>query len=123
MYLKRFYLYHSCLNHDPARLMLTCIYVAGKVGRGGGWRGCGARTVGGAILVHVRVSKSRRRWRGTQKTRRDDAAPSSHPDPKPYISQIEEAYIGAEDFCRKLQQDPKAVLNNEVLLLQVCEGG
>ena len=36
--------------------------------------------------------------------------------------QIEEAYIGAEDFCRKLQQDPKAVLNNEVLLLQVSVG-
>ena len=51
------------------------------------------------------------------------AAPSTPPNPKPFISQIEEAYIGAEDFCRKLQQDPKAVLNNEVLLLQVCEGG
>lgn len=32
--------------------------------------------------------------------------------------QIEEAYIGAEDFCRQLNQDPKAVLNNEVALLQ-----
>lgn len=32
--------------------------------------------------------------------------------------QIEEAYIGAEEFCRMLNQDIKAVLNNEVALLQ-----
>ncbi|KAG1653193.1 hypothetical protein FOA52_006956 [Chlamydomonas sp. UWO 241] len=61
MYCKRFFLHHSCITHNPARLMLTCIYLAGK---------------------------------------------------------IEEAYIGAEDFCRMLNQDIKAVLNNEVLLLQ-----
>ncbi|GAX76437.1 hypothetical protein CEUSTIGMA_g3882.t1 [Chlamydomonas eustigma] len=61
MYLKRFYLIHSCLTHDPARLMLTSVYLAGK---------------------------------------------------------IEESYIGAEEFCKLMKQDPKAVLGSEVLLLQ-----
>lgn len=61
MYLKRFFLYSSCINQPPMKMMLTCIYLACK---------------------------------------------------------IEEAYIGAEDFCRQLNQDPKAVLSNEVPLLQ-----
>ena len=64
MYLKRFYLHHSCLNHDPARLMLTCIYVAGKVGWGRvgrrsdgiGWGGMGRweSAVGWGVWVHGR---------------------------------------------------------------------
>lgn len=48
MYMKRFYLRQSCLDHNPAHLMLTCIYLAGKVTIRqwkGGWlmgglRGC-----------------------------------------------------------------------------------
>ena len=31
MYLKRFYLYNSCINYPPMRIMLTCVYLAGKV--------------------------------------------------------------------------------------------
>lgn len=31
MYLKRFYLYNSCINIPPTRIMLTSIYLAGKV--------------------------------------------------------------------------------------------
>lgn len=31
-YFKRFYVHRSCLEHDPARIMPTCIYLAAKVG-------------------------------------------------------------------------------------------
>ncbi len=31
---------------------------------------------------------------------------------------MEEAYIGAEDFCKRLQQDEEVVLNTEPLVLQ-----
>ena len=33
--------------------------------------------------------------------------------------QIEVAYIGVKDFCRMLNQDPKAVLGKKMTLLQV----
>ncbi|GBF89062.1 cyclin-H1 [Raphidocelis subcapitata] len=56
-YFKRFYVQRSCLEHDPSRIMPTCIYV-------------------------------------------------------------EEAYVGAEDFCKKLGLEPQSVLRTEVPLLQ-----
>ena len=31
MYYKRFFLVCSCMDYDPVRIMLTCIYLAGKV--------------------------------------------------------------------------------------------
>lgn len=31
--------------------------------------------------------------------------------------QVEEAYIGAEEFCKRLKQDPECVLNTEPLAL------
>lgn len=30
-YLKRIYVSHSCLEHDPQQLLLTCLYLACKV--------------------------------------------------------------------------------------------
>jgi Cyclin, N-terminal domain len=30
-YLRRFYLDHSCMEHDPLRIASTCLYIAGKV--------------------------------------------------------------------------------------------
>lgn len=33
-YLKRIYVSHSCLEHDPQQLLLTCLYLACKVGAG-----------------------------------------------------------------------------------------
>ena len=92
----------------------SCSPASTSLGRWGG---------GGGVLVYGGGTKSRKRGTPIMRPRGKGAAPSTPPNPKPFISQIEEAYIGAEDFCRKLQQDPKAVLNNEVLLLQVCEGG
>lgn len=38
---------------------------------------------------------------------------------RPLFHQIEESYIGAEDFCRQANVDPKFVLSNEIVLLQV----
>ena len=35
------------------------------------------------------------------------------------VSQAEETYISAEDFCKMLQQEPSVVLQNEVTMLQV----
>ncbi|CAL8467030.1 g6566 [Coccomyxa elongata] len=61
LFLKRFYLTYSTLEHDPKNVLLTAIYLAGKV---------------------------------------------------------EEAYIGAEEFCKRLQQDEEAVLSTEPLVLQ-----
>ena len=61
VYLKRLYLGTCIIDSEPNRIMLTCIYLAGK---------------------------------------------------------IEEHYISAEDFTRKLQQDATAVLRNEVGVLQ-----
>ncbi|EIE26696.1 cyclin-like protein [Coccomyxa subellipsoidea C-169] len=61
LFLKRFYLHYSTLQHDPKNILLTAIYLAGKV---------------------------------------------------------EEAYIGAEEFCKRLQQDEEVVLNTEPLVLQ-----
>lgn len=29
-FLKRFYLHHSVMDHDALRVMLTCLYIAGK---------------------------------------------------------------------------------------------
>ena len=34
------------------------------------------------------------------------------------MCQVEEAYIGAEEFCARLQQDEEAVLNSEALVAQ-----
>ena len=34
------------------------------------------------------------------------------------LMQVEEAYIGAEEFCKRLQQDEEAVLSTEALVLQ-----
>ena len=31
MYLKRFYLLHSCMDHDPQPIALVCVYIACKV--------------------------------------------------------------------------------------------
>jgi hypothetical protein len=40
------------------------------------------------------------------------------PPPVCLSSQVEEAYISAEEFCRVVQQDPSVCLRNEVALLQ-----
>ena len=39
-----------------------------------------------------------------------------------YIScKVEEFHVSAEEFGKGIQQDPQAVLKNELCLLQVCK--
>lgn len=61
LYLKRFFLNWSVMEHDPKQIMLTCIYISCKV---------------------------------------------------------EEFHVSAEEFGKGIQQDPQAVLKNELCLLQ-----
>ena len=54
-YLKRVYLSHSCLDHDPQQLLLSCLYLACKVGASAGSGvmvcGCGCGWGGGGGVV------------------------------------------------------------------------
>ena len=94
LFLKRFYLSKSVLDADPARFMLTCIYLACKVSRAAG--SCGACWSRACTVRFLDVQCQTLTICG----------------------QAEESYISADDFCRALQQDAATVLQHEVALLQ-----
>ena len=94
LFLKRFYLSRSVLDADPARFMLTCIYLACKVGCTAAYP-CHPSACYLSSLFFLRCNMQ-----------------------VAIFVQAEESYISADDFCHAVQQDAATVLQNEVALLQ-----
>lgn len=125
-YFKRFYVRRSMLEYDPSRVAPTCIYLAAKARAR---RGAGAAGVA-AVCERLPVLQRRRPLPPTHnhtenpppppQTRLHSLIHTCQPlappliTPPPLRRQVEEAYVGAEDFCRQLKIDPQLVLRTEV---------
>jgi hypothetical protein len=106
LFFKRFYCLASVLEHDPLRVMPTCIYLACKV-----WAVCvGGCGLNAATSSHT-VPEALQPPAATI-----IAAPCGH---LLLLLQVEESYRSADALCKQLGIDAAPVLRFEVPLLQV----
>lgn len=121
LFLKRFFLTYSALQHDPKNILLTAIYLAGKVLHLLNSLRKPAKKHN--IRVHACTTMKLFKSFVLKHKMHIHACTNVHKELLEAISamisvQVEEAYIGAEEFCKRLQQDEEVVLNTEPLVLQ-----